>query len=119
MDRFEAGWLFDFYGPLLTPHRQQVLRLYLEEDLSLGEIARQTGITRQGVHDALRNAQAQLADYESKLGLLERYRTVHAQVAFCMDCLSRVRPLPGARRRWKRRRRRWSAFAACNDEESR
>ncbi len=96
MDRFEAGWLFDFYGPLLTPHRQQVLRLYLEEDLSLAEIAEQTGITRQGVHDALRNAQAQLAGYERKLGLLERYRTVHAQVALCMDCLSRVRPLPGS-----------------------
>lgn len=96
MDRFENGWLFDFYGPLLTPHRQQVLRLYLEEDLSLGEIAQETGITRQGVHDALRKAEAQLADYEGKLGLMGRYRQIQAEVAKCRYGLKRVVPAPGS-----------------------
>ena len=95
MDRFEAGWLFDFYGPLLTPHRQQVLRLYLEEDMSLGEIAQETGITRQGVHDALSKAQAQLADYEDKLGLMGRYRLMQQEVAKCRLSLQRVAPAEG------------------------
>lgn len=96
MDRFEAGWLFDFYGPLLTRHRQQVLRLYLEEDMSLGEIAQETGITRQGVHDALRKAEGQLADYEDKLGLMGRYRLMQAEVARCRDSLKQVVPAPGS-----------------------
>ena len=50
--RVEYGWLLDFYGALLTEHRLRVMRMYLEEDLSLQEIADAMGITRQGVHDA-------------------------------------------------------------------
>lgn len=96
MDRFEAGWLFDFYGPLLTPNRRQALSLYLEEDLSLGEIAQETGITRQGVYDALRRAQAQLSDYEDKLGLMRRYRLMRAEVDKCREYLKQVQPLPGS-----------------------
>lgn len=50
------------------------MRLYCEEDLSLGEIAEQLRITRQGVSDALKKAKAQLEDYEAKLGLAARER---------------------------------------------
>jgi len=65
--------LYDYYGGLLGERRRQVFALYHEEDLSLAEIAEITGITRQGVHDALKKAEAQLALYESKLGLIERH----------------------------------------------
>jgi predicted DNA-binding protein YlxM (UPF0122 family) len=65
--------LYDYYGGLLGERRRQVIALYHEEDLSLAEIAELTGITRQGVHDALKKAEAQLALYESKLGLIERH----------------------------------------------
>ena len=62
--RVEYGWLLDFYGALLTEHRLRVMRMYLEEDLSLQEIADAMGITRQGVHDAINHAQKQLEAYE-------------------------------------------------------
>ena len=78
MDRFEAGWLFDFYGPLLTPHRQQVLRLYLEEDLSLGEIASNVGISRQGVRDIIVRAESTLLEFEKKTGIVARFEK-HSQ----------------------------------------
>ena len=42
-DRIEIGWLFDFYGPLLTERQQKLLALYCNEDFSLSEIAAQTG----------------------------------------------------------------------------
>ena len=42
--RVELTCLLDFYGPLLTEHRREVLRLYCEEDLSLAEIAEQLRI---------------------------------------------------------------------------
>ena len=61
--RVELSLLMDFYGPLLTEHRREVLRLYCEEDLSLAEIAEQLGITRQGVSDALQKGRRQLMDY--------------------------------------------------------
>ena len=55
--RVELNTLLDFYGPLLTEHRREVLRLYCEEDLSLAEIAEQLGITRQGVRDTVKRAE--------------------------------------------------------------
>ena len=53
-DRFETGWLFAFYGPLLTDRQQKLLALYCEEDFSLSEIAAREGISRQGVYNAVR-----------------------------------------------------------------
>ena len=77
-ERVALNTLLDFYGPLLTEHRREIVRLYCEEDLSLSEIAEQLGITRQGVSDALSHARRQLAEYERKLGLAERYRGIRA-----------------------------------------
>ena len=89
--RVELNYLLDFYGPLLTEHRREVLRLYCEEDLSLSEIAEQLGISRQGVSDALNKGRKQLSDYEEKLGLAGRYRALGEEAGKCMDALSGVR----------------------------
>ena len=61
---------YDFYGALLTKRQSEVMQLYHEENLSLSEIAEEFGISRQGVHDALKNAQEALTTYEEKLGLV-------------------------------------------------
>lgn len=89
--RVELTQLMDFYAPLLTPHRREVMRLYCEEDLSLAEIAEQLQITRQGVSDALKKARAQLEDYEEKLGLAARYRALGVEAQRCLEALNRVR----------------------------
>ena len=89
--RVELNYLMDFYGPLLTAHRREVLRLYCEEDLSLAEIAEQLGITRQGVSDAINKGRRQLTDYEEKLGLAGRYRALGEEARKCMEALSGVR----------------------------
>ena len=68
-DRIEIGWLFDFYGPLLTERQRKLLALYCNEDFSLSEIAAREGISRQGVYDAVHRAARQLEDYERQLGL--------------------------------------------------
>ena len=65
--------LYDSYGALLSRRQRQVMELYTEENLSLQEIAEELGISRQGVHDALKNGQRSLEGYEQKLGLVERY----------------------------------------------
>lgn len=64
--------LFDFYGKLLTKRQREVMELYYEENLSLSEIASEFQISRQGVHDALKNAEKALAGYEEKLGLVQK-----------------------------------------------
>ena len=75
-DRIEIGWLFDFYGPLLTERQRKLLALYCNEDFSLSEIAAREGISRQGVYDAVHRAERQLEAYEKQLGLLARYRSM-------------------------------------------
>ena len=89
--RVELGYLLDFYGPLLTEHRREILSAYCEEDLSLQEIAGQLGITRQGVYDALGKGEKQLQDYEAKLGLVRRSRTVEGEAERCLELLDGLR----------------------------
>ncbi|MBQ9938210.1 MAG: DNA-binding protein, partial [Oscillospiraceae bacterium] len=50
----------------------ECFELYYSEDLSLAEIAEHTGITRQGVRDSIKHAEAALLEMEEKLGLLEK-----------------------------------------------
>ena len=88
--KIELNWLLDFYGALLTDHRREIMRMYLEEDLSLQEIADAMRITRQGVHDAISHAGEQLERYEAQLGLLRRFRDVRRAVADCREELARV-----------------------------
>ena len=89
--RVELNYLMDFYGPLLTEHRREVMRLYCDEDLSLAEIADQLEITRQGVSDAVNKARRQLNDYESKLGLVARYIALEEQAQACLEAMSEIR----------------------------
>ena len=93
--RIELIWLMDFYGPLLTEHRREVMRLYCEEDMTLAEIAEELEITRQGVSDAMKKARAQLEDYEKKLGLAARYRALGDEAQRCLDALNRVQGSDG------------------------
>ncbi|MBO4297901.1 MAG: YlxM family DNA-binding protein [Clostridia bacterium] len=89
--RVELTLLMDFYGPLLTEHRREILSLYCDEDMSFQEIADQLGISRQGVHDAVKSAEAQLARYEKTLGLASRYRQIAREVRRCRALLGSVR----------------------------
>ncbi|MBP3657034.1 MAG: DNA-binding protein [Clostridia bacterium] len=92
MDRIETGWLFDFYGPLLTQRQRTLLALYCEEDYSFTEIAQQEGISRQGVYDAVKRAVRQLESYEQELGLLARYRRLTRGLG---EGLEALRDAPG------------------------
>lgn len=64
--------LLDLYGTLLTDKQRETLEMYYEDDLSLGEISAETGITRQGVMNCVKNAEARLAELEEQLGLVKR-----------------------------------------------
>lgn len=74
MDKiYEQTMLYDFYGELLTAHQRSIYEDAVYNDMSLGEIAEERGISRQGVHDLIRRCDRILQDYESKLHLVERF----------------------------------------------
>lgn len=66
------GLLLDFYGGLLTEKQREVLGAYFEDDLSLGEIAEEQGVTRAAVHDLIKRSVASLEEFEARLGLVSR-----------------------------------------------
>ena len=72
-DRVMQSLLLDFYGELLTEKQRACCELHFNEDLSLAEIAEQVGISRQGVWDNIRRAEASLAQIEEKTGLIRRF----------------------------------------------
>lgn len=49
----KIGLLCDIYGDLLTEKQQNVLDLYYNSNLSLAEVAEETGTTRQAVKDSI------------------------------------------------------------------
>jgi predicted DNA-binding protein YlxM (UPF0122 family) len=69
----QIALLFDFYGQLLTEKQIEIIDMYYSNDLSLSEIAEQQEISRQGVYDTLKRAEKTLAEYEAKLGLVNRF----------------------------------------------
>ena len=68
--------LLDFYGDMLTDKQRTFISYYYNDDLSLSEIAANEGITRQGVRDAIKRAEAQLVGMEERLGLVTRFENM-------------------------------------------
>ena len=82
---FEQGLLYDFYGELLTPHQRSIYEDAVFNDMSLGEIAEERGISRQGVHDLIKRCDKILQGYESKLHLVAKFARAKDTVREIME----------------------------------
>ena len=74
--RLMQSMLLDFYGELLTDKQRECYDLHVNEDLSLSEIAEQSGVSRQGVWDNIRRAEAAMREMEEKTGLIRRFTQI-------------------------------------------
>lgn len=72
MDSVQMLLLFDYYGELLTERQRMCFDLRYNQDLSLGEIAEELGISRQGVFDNITRAEARMMKMEEKTGCVRR-----------------------------------------------
>ena len=84
MDALEMTLLFDYYGELLTQRQRDCLDMRYNQDMSLGEIAQELGVSRQGVYDNLSRADALLQNMEAKTGFVRRERQ-------CRQAAERIR----------------------------
>ena len=64
--------LYDLYGKLLSEGQREIMSYYLNDDLTLSEIAENLKISRQAVKDSITKARHKLEELENKLALLER-----------------------------------------------
>ncbi len=72
----EISLLLGFYGNILTDKQKEASALYYNEDLSLAEISEIVGVTRQGVRDNIKRAEAVLYDMEEKLCLCRKFLNI-------------------------------------------
>ena len=79
-DKIKSGYLYDFYGELLTEHQRSVYEMSINEDLSLSEIADTLSISRQAVHDIIKRCDKLLQDYESRLHLVDKFMQIKSDV---------------------------------------
>ncbi len=78
--KVELSILLDLYRPLLTEKQAETMEFYFNEDLSLSEIAENTGVTRQAVRDALVKGEKILIETEEKLNLGSRIENLESRL---------------------------------------
>ncbi len=90
-DIVELSILYDFYSELLGEHKKEIFGEYIMNDLSLGEIAQDAGISRQGVHDIIKRCSVKLRDYEKKLGLKTRFESIKTDAQLIQELVEQIR----------------------------
>lgn len=68
--------LFDIYGELLTNKQQEYFEEYYFNNLSLGEISQNYGISRNGVYNQIKEAEDKLNLYEEKLNIYDKNKKI-------------------------------------------
>ena len=89
MEEFvKRSLLYDFYGDLLTDRQKEIYGAYVQDDLSLAEIAQEYHISRQGVYNLIHRVTVILEGYEEKLQLVEKFLEVKTKVKEIESCRS-------------------------------
>ena len=81
MDKFSFIGLWDVYSGLLTETQQEITNLYFNLDLTVSEIAKEKGISRQAVSECLKGCKVQLEEYEKKLHIFERLQRASLDIS--------------------------------------
>lgn len=79
-EKLQQAYLYDFYGELLNDRQRKIYEDFNLNDLSLGEIAEEEGISRQGVADMVKRCEKKLDGYEAKLHLVAKFLSVKKSV---------------------------------------
>ena len=90
MDALEIVLLYDYYGDLLTDRQKECFEMRYYQDLSLGEIGEELGISRQGVHDNLSRTEALLRNMEAKTGCVGRDRACRKAASTILSAASEL-----------------------------
>ena len=73
---------------MLGEHKKKIFEDYVLNDLSLAEIAKEEGISRQGVHDVVKRCTRQLKEYEAALHLVEKFQNMKNKLTKASELLN-------------------------------
>ena len=94
---YRMTMLYDFFGEMLTERQKEFYDLYYNNDLSLGEIAENFGISRQGVRDVIVRAENILTEMEDKTGLVARFHKMEEQLDLITRAAEDIRHIAQAK----------------------
>lgn len=78
---FDFVILLDIYGELLSKGQREALDMRYNADLSLSEIAEETGgVTRQSAAYSIKKGEQRLAELEELLGFAKRLKTLSCEL---------------------------------------
>ncbi len=77
LEFIELSRLYDRYGGLLSEKSKKIVESYVVYDMSLGETAAETGLSRQGVRDVLVRSHEKLKKVDETLKLVEGYDVIN------------------------------------------
>ena len=80
LEFIELSRLFDRYGGLLNEKSRKIVESYVVYDMSLGETASETGLSRQGVRDVLIRSHEKLKKIDEVLKLVESYDIINEEL---------------------------------------
>ena len=73
----EITILYDYYGELLTDKQKLYFEDYYFSNLSLQEIAENNNVSRNAIHNSLKDIIKKLKYYEDKLKLYEKGKEIN------------------------------------------
>lgn len=79
-DNLKYSLLTELYKNLLTQKQQKLLKDFLDNNLSISELASENNSSRQAVNDLLKRTFKVLDDYELKLNLLGKLEAIKQEV---------------------------------------
>ena len=79
--------LYDYYGALLTDKQREVFEMYYLTDMSLSEIAENSGVSPQGISDMLKRSEKLLSKYEQKLNLIAGNNGIREKLSLAIEQL--------------------------------
>ena len=79
-ERVQIAILSKYYGKMLTERQQDILKMYVDNNLSLAEVSTELGISRQAVKDAIDNSLSSLKNMEEKLQFISRDDNIKKQI---------------------------------------
>lgn len=79
-DKVKLLKLFDLYGNLLSKGQQEIMSCYLNNDLTISEIAENLNVSRQAINDSITKGEKKLDSLEKKLNLAKRIDDLEKQL---------------------------------------
>lgn len=77
-ERLYLTYLYDIYGTLLTDKQRECFEEYYFNNLSLGEISENYSVSRNAIHNQLKDSEQKLLNYEKHLKLYEKNKKIKA-----------------------------------------